>query len=63
MKSKIVVTSLWGKGYYYLSESGWTHISFLFYRYVLSVSMTLLAVAHLHRQITDYGGYTLDLTG
>ncbi|XP_015757320.1 PREDICTED: lysophospholipid acyltransferase 2-like [Acropora digitifera] len=33
------------------------------HKYMFSWSMTLLAVAHLHRQITDYGGYTLDLTG
>ncbi|XP_029195740.2 lysophospholipid acyltransferase 2-like isoform X1 [Acropora millepora] len=33
------------------------------HKYMFSGSMTLLAVAHLHRQITDYGGYTLDLTG
>ena len=36
---------------------------FLFYRYVLIVSMGFMSVAHLYRQITDYGGYTLDFTG
>ncbi|XP_068736427.1 lysophospholipid acyltransferase 6-like [Montipora capricornis] len=35
----------------------------LVHKYVLSVSMVLLAVSHLYRQITDYGGYTLDFTG
>ena len=32
-------------------------------RYVLTVSMGMLSIAHIHRQITDYGGYTLDFTG
>nr|XP_058944698.1 lysophospholipid acyltransferase 6-like isoform X2 [Pocillopora verrucosa] len=32
-------------------------------RYVLIVSMGFMSVAHLYRQITDYGGYTLDFTG
>lgn len=32
-------------------------------RYVLTVSMGMLAIAHIYRQITDYGGYTLDFTG
>ncbi|KAJ7361776.1 Lysophospholipid acyltransferase 1 [Desmophyllum pertusum] len=33
------------------------------HKYVLAVSMGFLSVAHLHRQITDYGGYTMDFTG
>ncbi|KAL9962973.1 hypothetical protein ACROYT_G032132 [Oculina patagonica] len=33
------------------------------HKYVLGMSMGFLSVAHLHRQITDYGGYTLDFTG
>ena len=32
-------------------------------RYLLTVSMGMLSIAHIHRQITDYGGYTLDFTG
>lgn len=33
------------------------------HKYVLTVSMGMLSIAHIHRQITDYGGYTLDFTG
>jgi len=35
----------------------------LVHKYVLMVAVGLLSVAHIHRQITDYGGYTLDFTG
>ena len=30
---------------------------------VFVVSMGYLAVMHIYRQIYDYGGYTLDITG
>ena len=43
----------------YFSDDQISHSS----RYVLTVSMGMLSIAHIHRQITDYGGYTLDFTG
>ena len=33
------------------------------YRYILTVALSWLSLNHVYRQVTDYGGYKLDITG
>lgn len=35
----------------------------LLFRYILVVAMTYLSCLHLHRQLYEYGSYSLDITG